>query len=133
MELNHYLDPFDVKVIDKLQKNKFLLGNFIKPFSKSIDFEKVSLGIVGITEERVEENKGAAKSPNIIRKFLYELYSRPNFPQIIDFGDIKNGKTLQDTEFALHFVLKELLSMNIFPIVLGSKYFSNILFKVLDE
>lgn len=133
MELNHYLDKFQAKLVGKDKKNSFKLGNSITPFSAQNDFSKKTIGLVGITENRIPENQGTSNSPDLIRKYLYDLYARPDFPQIIDFGNIKNGETLQDTESAIQFVVNEMLSYNITPFFLGSKYFSNTIFNVLGK
>jgi len=133
MELNHYLDKFDVKLVGKNKKNSFLLENFIVPLSTQIDFSKKTIGLIGITEDRLPENKGTSNSPDLIRKYLYALYYRPDFPQIIDFGNIKKGETLQDTEHAIQYVVNEMLSFNIIPFFFGSKYFANTIFNVLSK
>ncbi len=81
---------------------------------------KPHIAIVGVMEDRgAVGNNGTAKSPNAVRKHLYELYVGDYDTKIVDLGNIKPGATIADTYAALRMVLEELLSAQILPIIIG--------------
>ncbi len=98
----------------------------------------VRVGIVGVPDDTgVKRNlgrPGAKDAPDEIRKALYKLtpfsLSKWNMTpergerqisdlRIFDFGNIKTGTTLEQTHEHLQVVTTELISHNIFPVVLG--------------
>ncbi|MEJ5055044.1 formimidoylglutamase [Sphingobacterium sp. MYb382] len=82
--------------------------------------EKPNLVIIGVEEERGSvNNAGTKKSPNAVRKHLYNLYQGDYTIRITDLGNIKAGETIQDTYFALKTVVEELVKQNILPIIIG--------------
>jgi len=89
---------------------------------KGIDFEllkTVDIAIIGVPESRNSSNIGAEESPDVIREQLYKLFLPNNKVKIYDLGNLKKGKTLNDTYFALKDVIYELLKLNIIPIIIG--------------
>ncbi len=84
------------------------------------DIEGVDLAIIGINESRLSINNfGTSKAPNFVRKYLYKLYSFSQKINIIDLGNIKAGRNIDDTHFAIKSVLETLLKANIVPIIIG--------------
>lgn len=82
--------------------------------------DKPQLAIIGVEEDRASvNNQGCAKSPDAIRKHLYQLYQGDYAIHAVDLGNIKAGATLTDTYAALRAVVEELLSENILPIIIG--------------
>lgn len=133
MDLENYLNFFDPKELKFLEKNAFILGRNIKGGIKYKPSSKPVIGILGIEDERIPSNTGSSKSPNLIRKYLYQLYHKPGFPDIYDFGNVKTGKTLNDTLFAVEHVVQTLTSNQVIPIIIGSKYFVQKIFQVLEN
>ena len=85
------------------------------------DLEGVDLALVGIKEERgAVDNKGCADGVDYIRKALYQLFNHWPQLKIIDIGNVKIGKEINDTYFAFNQVLTELLKNKIVPIVIGA-------------
>ena len=81
---------------------------------------KPDLVVIGVEEERGSvNNAGTKKSPNAVRKHLYNLYQGDYNVRITDLGNIKAGETIQDTYFALRTVVEELVKNNILPIIIG--------------
>lgn len=93
---------------------------------------EVTVGIIGAPQdEGVRRNKGrtgAKNAPTEIRRALYKL--TPFSPdqilddditslRIFDFGDIREGYTLEETHEHLQYAVEVLLDNNIIPIVLG--------------
>lgn len=84
------------------------------------DIDKVKIAIIGVEEERgTNTNIGCSKSPNEIRKELYKLYINGENLGLTDFGNIKEGKTKEDTYFALSECVEQLVKRNVFTIILG--------------
>ncbi len=77
------------------------------------------IAILGIPEDRGSNNTGSCKAPNKIRESLYLLSYFFNNLKIIDLGNIKTGKTVNDTHDRIIQVLTGIIDQNIFPIILG--------------
>ncbi len=105
------------------------MGDIVLHGEKNFSHE-IRIGIVGVpTDEGVKRNGGrigAKGGPDAIR---YELYRRTPFVMgkenspagvpIFDFGNIKTGKTLEETHEKLSEIVHALVTADIVPIVLG--------------
>ncbi len=125
MDISIFLEPVAEKCFSKAYRpGKKTLGESINIYRSEDtfpDLEGVDLAIVGVKEERgAVDNKGCADGVDYVRKALYQLFN--HWPQlhIIDLGDIKIGKELNDTYFAVNQVFTELLKNKIVPIVIGA-------------
>ncbi len=100
---------------------KGTLGDYTTFYSGDVfpDLEDVNIAILGVEEERGTTNKGCAKSPNVIRKELYDLYTPDEELKLIDLGNIMAGATKEDTYFAVRDAVEQLIKKNIFVIILG--------------
>jgi arginase family enzyme len=78
------------------------------------------VALIGIKDERNSTNTGVSKSPDIIRKYLYSLYNHHSSCKILDLGNIRSGKTLDDTYQALSDIVAFLLQHAIIPVIFGS-------------
>jgi formiminoglutamase len=92
--------------------------------------DDVKIGIVGVPiDEGVKRNGGrvgAKDGPDVIRAEFYKrtpfVIGKEKSPAIVpmfDFGNIKIGKTLEETHDKLSEVVHSLISADIIPIVLG--------------
>jgi formiminoglutamase len=92
--------------------------------------DEVKIGIIGVpTDEGVKRNGGrvgAKAGPDAIRTEFYKrtpfVIGKEKSPSMVpafDFGNIKIGKTLEETHDRLSEVVHSLSSANIIPIVLG--------------
>lgn len=92
--------------------------------------DEVQVGIVGVpTDDGVKRNVGrigAKDAPVSIREEFYKQTpfvigkeKPPSNIPVFDFGDIKIGKTLEETHDKLAEVVHSIISANIIPIVLG--------------
>ncbi|MCX6271646.1 MAG: formimidoylglutamase [Bacteroidetes bacterium] len=124
MDLSDYFEPiklFQFRYADKGQRKR--LGDVISTFrdeSHFPQFGKVDLAIVGVKEDRqAVNNRGCSLAPDMIRDYLYMLYPGPVAPNMVDLGNIKQGFDVEDTYFALSYVLTSLLREGIIPIVIG--------------
>lgn len=81
---------------------------------------KPHLALVGVEEERGSlGNEGVKKSPDAVRKHLYNLYHGDYTVKIADLGNLKAGETITDTYIALKSVVTELVKKGIVPVIIG--------------
>ncbi|MFA6439833.1 MAG: formimidoylglutamase, partial [Bacteriovoracaceae bacterium] len=125
-----YLTPPDDSVFfsrndatDPRMGDRVLYGE--KNFSNDI-----TIGIVGVpVDDGVKRNGGrigAKGGPEAIRKEFYKRTAfvigkekSPSSVPVFDFGDVKAGKTLEETHEILEDVVHTLVSAGVVPIVLG--------------
>lgn len=123
MSLSEYFDPISLEKPDEeIFSNKNLFCKHITIHTPDTPLSGISgfqIAIVGVPEYRSSKNPDIANAPDKIREQLYKL----NFPDrkisIIDLGNLKLGKEVRDTYFGLRDVILELLSYNVFPVVIG--------------
>ncbi len=118
-----YLDFIDVSSFNYSHMNNQdeLMFSNVKFQSLSNPTELLNscdIAIIGVPEGRNSKGKFISLAPNQIRKQLYALYS-PSKINIIDFGNIKQGKSVKDTYVALKEVLFELLKNELEVIIIG--------------
>lgn len=105
------------------------MGDIVLRGEKNFSRE-VTVGIVGVpTDEGVKRNGGRAGAdggPNAIRTELYKrtpfVIGKENSPSaltLFDFGDIKIGKTLEETHDRLAETIQGIVAAGVIPIVLG--------------
>jgi hypothetical protein len=83
------------------------------------DLNKIKIAIVGVLEDRNENNQQKKVDLTSLRKHFYAMFPGNWSQTIADLGDIKAGETKKDTFFALQQVLNDLLKRQIVPIVIG--------------
>lgn len=85
-----------------------------------LDNDYFDIAIIGVPEDRSSVNNfGCADGADEIRKQLYSLHQGTQNVKIVDLGNLKQGKTVSDTYFALKMVVSELLTKNIVPVIIG--------------
>ncbi|HEY9123751.1 MAG TPA: arginase family protein [Bacteroidales bacterium] len=124
MLLSDYLLPVSLdKPNDEVlqNKNSFCRHIDINTANKPVDLDKkkYKLAIIGVPEYRGCGNEGVVNTPNAIRSELYQLHYFEKKIQLADLGDLKIGKELTDTFYALREIVLELHARNIVPIVIG--------------
>ncbi|MBR1768960.1 MAG: formimidoylglutamase [Bacteroidales bacterium] len=125
-DIEQYLNPLDLESIgfDDKQERFETWGDRIEKYTEKGKFPvldtKVNMAIVGVEEDRASlKNQGCAFAPDRIRSCFYPLMPQDGDIKITDLGNIKKGKTVNDTYFAMAAVISELLQNGILPIVLG--------------
>ena len=123
MDILLYLDFVNIEQLDISQatkKNKYSLYHIDKNLeNKPVKgLEQYDIAIIGVPEERNTDNKGTKLAPDIIRKKLYQL-NNPHGSQIIDLGNLKAGKSLNDTYIALADIVTVLISISVIPLIIG--------------
>ena len=138
MDISIFLDPVAEKCFSKpFRPGKNTLGETMTIYRNADEFpvlEGAQLAIIGVKEERgAVDNKGCADGIDYIRKALYPLFNHWPELNIVDLGNVKNGKDINDTYFAVNQVLTELLKSKIVPIVIGaSQDFTHTMYQVYE-
>lgn len=119
-----YLQPVDDIILEEIASFKTnRLGNeVIFHTNNNIPeiTDDIKIAIISVSEDRnAVNNKGTGNDFNSIRKELYRLYKGNWNTNIIDLGNISQGNTIKDTNYAVEEIIYALLKRNIIPIVLG--------------
>jgi formiminoglutamase len=123
VDLNDYFNPVSIDAPDF----EYLSGQAGFPHNISIhtennplkDFSKFKIALLGVPEGRNSPNSGSMKGPDKIREQLYRLAKIPGKAKIIDLGNMKQGNTFNDTIAGLTDILSNLISENLFPVIIG--------------
>ncbi len=119
-DLSIYFQPVDHRKSD-FAKNA--LGAKLKVHSEEAgfpDLEEIDLAIVGVKEDRrAVNNMGCSGAPDMVRKYLYQLFEGPYKVKMADLGNVLPGETEEDTYFALSSTIAELIKKNVVPIIIG--------------
>lgn len=121
-ELGLYFDSIDTQVIGLNSKKPNLLGNHIEMHTSEgcPDPEGKSIVLIGIPESRLSSrNKGCSEGPDAIRQYLYKLYRSFSKISIFDLGNLRPGKTEEDTYAAIADVVSALLEKGCTPLLIG--------------
>jgi arginase family enzyme len=103
----------------KEKKHLFDKGTYGAEFLMGLELsEDTHIALLGVPEARNSYLKPFDVEISQIREYFYNLAKIPNI-NIVDLGDIKQGKTLKDTYVALEYVVSELINKNIIPVILG--------------
>lgn len=121
MDIELYIKPVDFSKFKLPQwtQSKFCLGSVLEKNQSKLKLDKANVILIGVEEDRNAVERGSAKAPNKIRQHLYALNRiSPRF-KILDLGNIKIGKTANDTYFALRDVCSYLIEQGKTIIILG--------------
>lgn len=121
-ELNYFFDPIGDEAWENAKQwNKDTLGHQVTKYKEQDLFpqiEEVDIALFSIAEFR-GANIETEKMSAIFRSSFYSLFTGDWKLNIVDLGDFKCGKQLDDTYVALTYVIEQLLAKNIVPLVLG--------------
>ncbi len=99
------------------------LGKNIRIHSKKNglpEIEDAHIAIIGVQEgRRAVDNFGTGDNFSVIRKYLYQLFPGNWFSNIVDLGNIPQGKNEEDTYFAIQEMVAYLVKKKIVPIIIG--------------
>jgi hypothetical protein len=97
------------------------IGGFIKVNNGQFpELETDSVALIYVPEFRGHARHEELKVVSLFRASFYQLYRGKNWSKnIYDLGDIKPGKDLKDTYFALSKIVEELVKMRILPVIIG--------------
>lgn len=124
MDLSLYFAPVDLNAlgIDESKSDNGLLASSILMYNLEapLNIADAQIAILGVPESRYSyENPSCAMAPDEIRRQLYRLYKWHKNVRIIDLGNLKVGKTVEDTYEVLSDILAFIIENKVVPIVLG--------------
>ena len=122
-DLRDYLNPVSIEK----PEIEILTGNAGFPHNISINTENnpvkeirdFKVAIIGVPDGRNSLNSGSGKSPDTIRRSLYNLAKIPGKARIIDLGNMKQGAAFSDTLAGLTDILSMLVKANVVPVIIG--------------
>ena len=132
-----FLSPLDNEIVAfRNELSSQQLGSKIV-LHTSQDFPevtKVSIGIIGVLENRGNSFGNQDIDLTAVRHELYQLYPGNWDVSVADFGNIQAGNTIQDTYFALKKVAAQLIKNKVIPIVIGgSQDLTFALYRAYDD
>ena len=132
-----FLSPLDSDIIDYINGlSSQQLGSKVVLHTSEVfpEVSKVTIGIIGVLENRGNSNGNQEIDLLAIRKELYRLYPGNWDASIADFGNILAGNSIEDTYFALKKVASSLIKNNIIPVVIGgSQDLTYSLYRAYDD
>ena len=132
-----FLSPLDSEILDYINElsSQQLGSKVVLHTSEAFpEVSKVTIGIIGVLENRGNSNGNQEIDLLAIRKELYRLYPGNWDASIADFGNILAGNSIEDTYFALKKVASSLIKNNIIPIVIGgSQDLTYSLYRAYDD
>lgn len=121
MDIELYFKPIDFAKFECTgwAQKKFTLAGLLEKNQEKLKIEKADLVIFGVEEDRNSMVPGSAKAPDKIREHLYNLNRiAPRF-KILDLGNLKAGKSENDTYFALKDVCEYIHKKGKTAVILG--------------
>jgi arginase family enzyme len=132
-----FLSPLDSEIIDYINglSSQQLGSKVVLHTSEAFpEVSKVTIGIIGVLENRGNSNGNQEIDLLAIRKELYRLYPGNWDASIADFGNILAGNSIEDTYFALKKLASSLIKNNIIPVVIGgSQDLTYSLYRAYDD
>lgn len=123
MNLNDYFEPvsLDRPGFSYLDTKQTISGSISihTPDNPVSDIGQYDIALVGVNEDRNARVAGCAKSPDIIREKFYLLANGHPKLKIIDLGNLKATKKIEDSYFALRDIFQELQKNSVLMLVLG--------------
>ncbi|MBP8959844.1 MAG: arginase family protein [Bacteroidales bacterium] len=123
IDINDYFDPVSIEKprYEYLSQSAGFSHNLeIHTDNKAITFPgNYNITIIGVPEERNSPNVGCERGPEAIRQRLYMLSRVPGKTKIADFGNMKKGKSFDDTIAGLCDILCLLANENIISVIIG--------------
>ena len=97
------------------------IGGFIKSNRGQFpELEPDAVALIYVPEYRGNASNEEIKGSSDFRDSFYQLYKGKKWTKnIYDLGDIKPGKEIKDTYFALSKVVEELVKIKVVPIIIG--------------
>jgi formiminoglutamase len=116
-----FLDPVNLAEISlDAGYREGQVGMVVKIYEDEFpDIDDAQIVLLGCTEQRGGALLHQSGAPNAIRSEFYNLYYWHQDIKLADLGNIKIGKTYQDTYAAMKIVLNELMHLGKTVVILG--------------
>jgi len=123
VNLNDYFNPVSLEKpeVNPL-KEDYTFSRFISintPDTPITNIGDYDIALVGAGEDSGAFMPGSSKSPDVIRKKLYQLTYQNRKIKIFDLGNLKITGNIKDSYFALRDIYLELKENNVIMVVMG--------------
>lgn len=124
MDLSLYFDPVTVDALH-IPDAEALTGRLLQYIllynpDAPLDIQEADMAIIGVPESRnAYQNPSCSLAPDEIRRQFYQLYNWRKDVKIIDLGNLRVGKTIEDTYQVVSEVVAYLIENKVIPIILG--------------
>lgn len=124
MDLSLFFDPVsaaslcldDMEMLSDRLLHNILMYNPEAP----LNIGEADIAIMGVPEVRnTYNNPSCSLAPDEIRRQFYQLYGWRKEVRILDLGNLRLGKTVEDTYAAVSEVVAYLVENKVIPIILG--------------
>ena len=123
MELKIFFDKVEEQLYENLSAGSSAFQNISVHKDTFPEWRSCDIVLIGLTENRGNSaNKGVLTAANEIRKSFYQLKKGIKNIKIADFGNLRNGETLEDTYERLKEVCGTLIENNIFIMLIGGSH-----------
>ncbi|MBO7493053.1 MAG: formimidoylglutamase [Bacteroidales bacterium] len=124
MDLSLYFDPVSITSLhipdSETMTDRLLYHVMMYNPEAPVNIAEANIAIVGVPEVRnAWQNPSCSLAPDEIRRQFYQLYAWRKNVRIIDLGNLRLGKTVEDTYRAVSEVIAYLVENNVIPIILG--------------
>jgi arginase family enzyme len=132
-----FLKPLDNEILDYvggLASQQLGSKMVLHTKTQFPDLSQIKIALIGVLENRGENNAISKVDLTPVRKSFYGLYPGNWDASIADLGDILEGDSISDTYFALKKVVASLIKKKIIPIVIGgSQDLTYALYRAYDD
>ena len=117
-DISFYFSSIESNTVDFSEDQ---IGGFIKSNKGHFpELEPDAVALIYVPEYRGNASNEEIKGSSDFRGSFYQLYKGKKWTKnIYDLGDIKPGKEIKDTYFALSKVVEELVKIKVVPIIIG--------------
>ena len=124
MDLSLYFDPVSITSLhipdSESMTDRLLYQVMMYNPEAPVNIAEANIAIIGVPEVRnAWQNPSCSLAPDEIRRQFYQLYAWRKNVRIIDLGNLRLGKSVEDTYHAVAEVIAFLVENNVVPIILG--------------
>lgn len=124
MDLSLYFEPVDLPALGfgdaDIHPDQLASAVLMYNPEAPLNIRDAQIAILGVPESRNSyRNASCSLAPDEIRRQFYQLYVWNKSVRIIDLGNVRVGKTVEDTYEVVSDILAFLLENKVIPIILG--------------
>lgn len=124
MDLSLFFEPVTAESLHlgdlDILSDRLLYNILLYNPEASLNIGEADIAILGVPEVRnTYRNPSCSLAPDEIRRQFYQLYGWRKSVRILDLGNLRLGKTVEDTYAAVSEVVAYLVENKVIPIILG--------------
>ncbi len=123
MDLKIFFNPVDASLFEDIKSQQTVYSSIFYLSKSFPDFSMADMALIGLTENKGSgNNAGVSKAATGIRNKLYLLKKGDSTHKILDLGDLKVGKSHEDTLLRIKEVCQLLIDHDVLPILFGGSH-----------